>query len=391
MEKKIIYGKILIGDNMRGIYIHIPFCRKICNYCDFYKMVVSDKFKEKFTEYLIKDLLLTKEKFQINKINTIYIGGGTPSAMPHILLEKLFLSLAREFELNKLDEFTIEVNPEDINYELISLFKKYGVTRISIGVQTFNMNCYNILGRVTDYNMLKEKINILNTLGFDNYSFDLIYAVPNTSIEDLTKDLDKILSLNPKHISTYSLILEERTILSKKIEHDKIELITEELDLKMYDHIVDYLKRYDFTRYETSNFSRTGYESKHNLIYWNCDEYYGVGPAASSFVNNLRFTKVNDIKKYYDFIDKKTEPVVEYEYLDKRRFMEDYIMLGLRKTKGINVAVFNEKFNTNLFKEFNKIEELINENSILFENDFIKINEKYTYISNHIIGKILFG
>ena len=175
---------------MKGIYIHIPFCRKICNYCDFYKMVVSDKFKSEYVDYLIKDLELTFEKNNIEKIDTIYIGGGTPSSLPLNLLEKLFQTLLRKVELSKLEEFTIEANPEDLTNEFIILLKKYFVSRVSIGVQTFDNRNYPILGRYTDFETLKEKIQLLKEIGINNYNLDLIYAIPNTSLANLESDLD---------------------------------------------------------------------------------------------------------------------------------------------------------------------------------------------------------
>lgn len=375
---------------MKGIYIHIPFCRKICNYCDFYKMVVSDNFKNEYVEYLIKDLDITFNKYNIKDVNTIYIGGGTPSCLPLATLEKLFSILLKKVELQKLDEFTIEANPEDLTIDFIKLIKKYFISRVSIGVQTFDIRNYNILGRVTNYEDLKNKVSLLNESGINNYSFDLIYAIPNTNLLDLEKDIDKIISLNPHHISTYSLILEEKTILYHKYQKEEVKLINDDVDLKMYELIQDKLTKHGYHQYEISNYAKPGYESKHNLIYWNYDEYYGIGTAASSFCEKKRFTKVANIKKYYSLLDKTVEPFEEIESLDLKRLMEDYLMLGLRKTKGVLVNDFYNRFNENLFEVFPKTQSLIEEGLLVLEDDYLKIDSKYLYISNFVISKLLF-
>lgn len=375
---------------MKGLYIHIPFCRKICNYCDFYKMVVSDNYKENFINYLLIDLKETIKKYDIKNVDTIYIGGGTPSCLPLNLLEKLFITLLESFELKKLEEFTIEVNSEDLSNDLISLLKKYFISRISIGVQTFNKKHFDILGRYTDYDNLKKQINLLKENNIDNYSFDLIYALPNQKEEDLKEDLKLILSLEPKHISTYSLILEEKTILSHLVNVNNIPLISEDVDAIMYDDIRKILSENGFVQYETSNFSKPGYHSKHNLIYWNCDEYYGVGPASASFVKNVRFTKVSNMKKYYEMIENEIEPVLEYDNLDFNDLVEDFIMLGLRKNKGINLNDFYEKFQISIFSKYPKIQNMIEEGTLIYSNNSLSINPKYSYIANHIIVKILY-
>lgn len=375
---------------MRGIYIHIPFCRKICNYCDFYKMVVSDKFKDEYIDYLIKDLRLSVSLYNLDEIDTIYIGGGTPSCLMLESLKKLFDELSSLFDLRRLKEFTIEANPEDLTVDFIKLILEFYVSRISIGVQTFNNKCDSVLGRVTDYEKLSNSVKNLNDYNLTNYSFDLIYAVPNTSLDDLEKDIQKLISLKPKHISTYSLILEERTILYHRYLNNEFFTIDESMDRKMYDYILDTLRKYDFNQYEISNYSLPGYESKHNLIYWNSDEYLGIGAGASSFWKNKRFTKIANIKKYYQKIDKKEEPVEEYEVLDNDRLMEDYLMLGLRKINGIDILDFFDKFKINIFEKFSKIQELITDGSLILENNLLKIHPDYIYISNYIIGKILF-
>ena len=277
---------------MLGLYIHIPFCRKICSYCDFYKMVVSDEFKIKFFNYLIKEFSLLDNT--VSNVDTIYIGGGTPSSVNLELLENLFVALENRIDLTKIKEFTFEINPEDINLELLKLLKKYHVNRLSIGVQTFNQKHLRLLNRITNYDDLSLKINLIKQIGFENYSFDLIYALPNQTVDELLDDLKFVRSLEPKHVSTYSLILEEHTILNHLFNQKKWEKIDEEIDEKMYFKIIEFLKEFGINQYETSNFSKPGFESKHNLIYWNNEHYFAIGPSSSGYINNVRY-KVSKI------------------------------------------------------------------------------------------------
>lgn len=372
---------------MLGLYIHIPFCRKICSYCDFYKMVVSDELKSKFFDYLIKDFNLLDDG--VSKVNTIYIGGGTPSSVRLDLLEKLFLELNKRIDLEKIVEFTFEINPEDINLDLLKLLKKYHVNRLSIGVQTFNKKHLKLLNRMTDYDDLKSKIKLLKEIGLENYSFDLIYALPEQTIDELYDDLKFVCSLEPKHVSTYSLILEDRTILKKLYDKQKWEKIDEEIDEKMYFTIIDFLSDFGYFQYETSNFSKVGFESKHNMIYWNNEHYYAVGPSSSDYLLNVRSKRTANLKNYFNSLDEGSVLYDERDVLTIDDMMEEEILLGLRKIEGISKKTFFEKYNIELLEVFPNIIKLIEEGLLECVDEKIKIKKEHQYIANFIIVKIL--
>lgn len=372
---------------MLGLYIHIPFCRKICSYCDFYKMVVSDELKSKFFDYLIKDFNLLDDG--VSKVDTIYIGGGTPSSVRLDLLEKLFLELNKRIDLEKIVEFTFEINPEDINLDLLKLLKKYHVNRLSIGVQTFNKKHLKLLNRMTDYDDLKSKIKLLKEIGLENYSFDLIYALPEQTIDELYDDLKFVCSLEPKHVSTYSLILEDRTILKKLYDKQKWEKIDEEIDEKMYFTIIDFLSDFGYFQYETSNFSKVGFESKHNMIYWNNEHYYAVGPSSSDYLLNVRSKRTANLKNYFNSLDEGSVLYDERDVLTIDDMMEEEILLGLRKIEGISKKTFFEKYNIELLEVFPNIIKLIEEGLLECVDEKIKIKKEHQYIANFIIVKIL--
>ena len=372
---------------MLGLYIHIPFCNQICPYCDFYKMVASDKTKESLINALLQEMKLKNiDKYTFN---SVYIGGGSPSCLNINLLNKIFSELNKSIDLKKLDEFTIELNPNDITNELINLLKKYHISRVSIGVQTFNEKLQKIINRPFDKNILNEKILKLKEAGINNINLDMIYAIPQQTINEFEKDLDDAISLNPNHLSVYSLILEEHTIFYYLYTKGKLQLIDEDTESQMYKLLCDKLKKNNFIHYETSNFSLAGYQSKHNLIYWNCDEYIGIGPAASSYFNNYRITNINNMQEYINYVNTNNENYLEKTFISKEEAMNEYIMLGLRLTSGISKSKFFERFNINIKEKFKQIDQLIQENLLIEKDDFIFIPENLFYISNYIITKII--
>lgn len=376
------------GDIMFGLYIHIPFCRHICHYCDFYKMVVSDKFKEKIIDSIIKEY--NQRDFDKNKVETIYIGGGTPSSLPYYILEKLLSNLNMKIDLSSLKEFTVELNPEDINEELVSILSKYHVTRVSIGIQSFNKNIIDRLGRfhfVTE-DEIKSKIQILNNHNITNINLDLIYAVPGEIVEDVIKDLEIINRLNITHVSTYSLILEEHTVFNYLYNKGQIELINDELDYQMYNKVRIMLSEFGFKQYEISNFAKPGFESLHNTNYWLNGEYLGIGPAASSHIGNTRFTNIKNANKYIDGVNQNNYLYEEYYENELVDIYEEELMMGLRLIRGININSFKEKFNIDLFKVYPKINDLLKDGLLEIENNNLRIPSIHTYITNFILVKI---
>ena len=315
---------------MESVYIHIPFCKSICSYCDFCKMFYNEILVTKYLDALNIEI---DKNYKGEELKTIYIGGGTPSSLSNDLLIKLF-KITNKFKLQDNYEFTIEANISDIDEEFLSICKNNKVNRLSIGIETINEEYYKFLNRYNDIEIVKEKIS-LSKKYFDNINIDLMYAFPNQSIDDLQKDLDFIKELDVKHVSIYSLIIEKNTLLDVK----KTKPISEELESKMYYHIIDYLESIGYKQYEISNFSKDGYQSKHNMNYWNNNNYYGFGLDASGYIGNIRYTNTKSINNYI-----KQKFIYEKEELDKKTMMEEELICGLRKREGINKSIFKIGF-----------------------------------------------
>lgn len=354
---------------IKNIYIHIPFCTNICTYCDFCKIYHNEKWTYNYLESLKYEI---NNYYKNEKVETIYIGGGTPSSLSILELKKLF-EITSSIILDDSYEFTIECNIEDITDEKLKLFKENRVNRLSIGVQSFNNKFLKYLGRSYNSNVIEEKIN-LSKKYFDNINIDLMYALKDQTLDDLNRDLDKFIKLDIPHISCYSLILEENTILS----NNKEDYIDEDLDREMYDLICNRLKA-KYNHYEISNFSITGFESKHNLCYWNNKEYYGFGLGTAGYIDNIRYTNTKSITKYIANNYNRNEEILTDE--DKIKYE---LILGFRKINGINKNEFYNKYKIKLEDMYN-ISDLIKRGILIEKEDNIFINEKYIYVSNEIL------
>lgn len=361
-------------EKVKSCYIHIPFCSNICSYCDFCKFYYQDTLVDEYLDILLREI---DEKYQGETLETIYIGGGTPSVLNIRQLEKIFNGLSR---LNvSIDlEFTIECNVLDLTEEKLNLFKKYGVNRLSIGIQSFDSSILKFLEREYTKELIQDRICLAKKF-FSNINVDLIYAVPSETLEILEKDLELFLSLDVTHISTYSLMIEEHTKLGIK----GILPISEDLDKSMYETIHKILTKYGYNHYEISNYSLPGYESKHNLTYWRNEKYYGFGIGASGYINNIRYTNTKNIKKYLagNYIQEKENVTAEID-------ASNYAILGLRTMIGINKETFIEKFGVNFVEYFN-IQSLFEEKIILENEELYYLNPEYWYISNEILVKFI--
>lgn len=356
-----------------SIYIHIPFCNSICTYCDFCKIFYNKKYINDYLNNLEQEI---KVRYKSEIVNTIFIGGGTPSSLDDEELIRL-MNIIEIFKLNDNYEFTVECNIESITENKLKIMKKYGVNRISIGVESFDNSIIKLLGRNHTKKDVYNKMKIVKRY-FSNINIDLIYAAYD-DINILKSDIDCFLKLDIPHISTYSLIIEDNTML--KINGMKN--IDEDIDYEMYKYIEDTLEKNNYIHYEISNYAKNGYQSKHNLVYWNNEEYYGFGLSSTSYINNERITNTKNLRKYLngEYLDTSV-------YEDKDIRMENEIMLGLRKLDGIDLDRFKEKFNVSLEDIYN-IDNLISEGYLVKEDNYIKINKKYIYISNEIIVRIL--
>ena len=356
-----------------SIYIHIPFCNSICTYCDFCKIFYNKKYINDYLNNLEQEI---KVRYKSEIVNTIFIGGGTPSSLDDEELIRL-MNIIEIFKLNDNYEFTVECNIESITENKLKIMKKYGVNRISIGVESFDNSIIKLLGRNHTKKDVYNKMGIVKRY-FSNINIDLIYAAYD-DINILKSDIDCFLKLDIPHISTYSLIIEDNTML--KINGMKN--IDEDIDYEMYKYIEDTLEKNNYIHYEISNYAKNGYQSKHNLVYWNNEEYYGFGLSSTSYINNERITNTKNLRKYLngEYLDTSV-------YEDKDIRIENEIMLGLRKLDGIDLDRFKDKFNVSLEDIYN-IDNLISEGYLVKKDNYIKINKKYMYISNEIIVRIL--
>lgn len=360
---------------MKAVYIHIPFCSHICAYCDFPKVLHIDTFVDDYLEALQREI---NDSYDGERIESIYIGGGTPSCLTQKERIKLFRIL-EIFNRTPNCEYTFECNPQDITEELLDDIVQGGVNRLSIGVESFDENNLKILERQINYKDLENKLTLVRNRGIDNINLDLMYAIPGEKLSTLKKDISKLIKLNPTHISTYSLILEQHT----KLGNEKIEYISEDLDFKMYETIKEKLKKSGYEQYEVSNFSKLGFKSMHNLNYWNNGEYYGFGLGASGYKDAFRYTNTRNIHEYIAGNYRFEENLMTYK--DQ---MDNELMLGFRKLEGIDVNLFYDKYGTNI-QDVYPIKELIKEKDLIYKNGFVYINPDKIYVMNEILIKLI--
>lgn len=359
---------------IKSIYIHIPFCSNICSYCDFCKFYYNEKMVDSYLDGLLDEI---KSNYKNEEIETLYIGGGTPSSLSILELKKLFSGLEK-IRLSSDYEFTFECNILDLTCEKLAFLKNNRVNRLSIGIQSFQDKKLSFLERNYNKNIILEKVALAKDY-FSNINVDLMYAVPGEDLISLKEDLELFLSLNINHISTYSLILEEHT----KLSINKTKYIDEELDYKMYEMIHNTLKEYGFNHYEISNFSKSGYESKHNLTYWNNLPYYGFGLGASGYINDIRYTNTRNLKKYLV-----GDRVLEKEIVTDKILASNFAILGFRTIYGVSKKKFLNIFGIDLVDYF-QVEDLV-KNEILLENeDSYYINFRYWYVLNEILVKFI--
>ena len=358
---------------LRSVYVHIPFCEKICSYCDFCKMFYNEKLVDRYLEELEKEIDLL---YDGDLIKSLYIGGGTPSSL-NLKQSKRLLDILSKFKRNEFFEFTIECNFSNINKEKLELFKEYGVNRLSFGLETTNSKHLDFLERDEKVDRTINIIKLAKDLGFSNINVDLMYALPGESLDELRKDLEFIKSLDIEHVSCYSLIIEEHTKLGiKNVEH-----IDSDLDFEMYQAICSFMKDNGFKHYEISNYSKEGYESKHNLVYWNNEEYYGFGLGASGYINNRRTTNTRSINNYL-----KGSYLLEEEILEKYDLVYYEIMLNLRKSEGIDLDKLYSLYKVKL-----DYEELLKLGMLEYNDNRLYIPEDKWYISNDITLRLLEG
>ncbi|HEO5143261.1 TPA: oxygen-independent coproporphyrinogen III oxidase [Streptococcus agalactiae] len=366
-------------------YVHIPFCTQICYYCDFSKVFIKNQPVDAYLQALIREF----RSYDITELRTLYIGGGTPTSISAVQLDYLLTELIRDLNLNTLEEFTIEANPGDLTVDKIEVLQKSAVNRVSLGVQTFNDKHLKRIGRSHNEAQIYSTIDALKTAGFQNISIDLIYALPGQTMDDVRSNVAKALSLNIPHLSLYSLILEHHTVFMNKMRRGKLHLPTEDLEAEMFEYIISEMERNGFEYYEISNFTKPGFESRHNLMYWDNVEYYGVGAGASGYLDGIRYRNRGPIQHYLKGVSEGNARLSE-EVLSKNEMMEEELFLGLRKKEGVSIGKFEQKFGTSFEKRYGQIVQELQSDGLLKENNgFIQMTKKGLFLGDTVAEKFI--
>lgn len=374
--------------NKKALYVHIPFCKSKCNYCDFNSFNADESLIDEYIDLLIKEMQLNKNKIKV--LDTIFIGGGTPSILSLKNIEKLLKGIYINFEIKDNCEITIESNPKTLDTDKLKLLKKLKVNRLSMGVQAVSEKNLKFLGRIHSFedakNMYYEALNI----GFSNINIDMMFSYPNQSLKEWKYALNEIIKLNPNHLSLYSLILEEGTKLYDLYEEGSIEVLDDELDRKMYYFARDYLKENGYHQYEISNFAKSGYECEHNKIYWKCEEYLGVGLSAHSYLDSKRFYNKSNIYEYIKDLKNNKLPIKEFKDLNLDEKIEEKIFMNLRMNEGLSLAEFYKLFDVKIEEIYsNEIKNLIKEKLIVINDGVMKLTKRGIDLSNKVFIEFL--
>ena len=376
-----------------GLYIHIPFCKQKCSYCDFCSYANKESFIKRYIQCVLKEIIEVGNNNKIDfengkddlfSVKTIYIGGGTPSLIESKYIVQIMEEIKSNFELDENAEITIEVNPGTVTLEKLEDYNKVGINRLSIGLQSTHEHLLKEIGRIHTYLDFLDTFRFAREAGFENINVDLMIGLPNQTLAEVQDSIEEIVSMEPEHISVYSLILEENTPLFKKVE-EGLELPNEDLERKMYWAVKQTLEQNNYIHYEISNFAKKGYESKHNLDCWNQKEYIGFGIAAHSYTNGIRYSNIENIEQYiknYDE-DKTEENLVFHEKQDMEAMQKEYMLLGLRKIDGVSIQEFKIKFVANpVFLYHSELEKLVNEELLEIDGDMIKLTNKGLDLAN---------
>ena len=375
-----------------GIYIHIPFCKQKCYYCDFVSFSNKEGYIEKYVETVKREI----DSYDLSNYNitTIYIGGGTPSRIPSEKIQEILEKIKQKISKNQTTwediEITIELNLGTVDEGKIKKYKEIGINRLSIGLQSTNNKLLKEIGRIHTFEDFKNTYNLVKKVGFENINVDLMIGLPNQTISDVKESLNEIIKLNPTHVSVYSLIVEENTKMEQLINSKELQLPDEELERQMYWYVKNILELNGYNHYEISNFAKKGKESKHNLNCWEQKEYIGLGLAAYSYLNGVRYGNTSNIEEYInvqDFYNRSELEESGIRIVDEVQTLEDkrkeYMLLGLRKIEGVSIQKFKEKFVENPIFLFRKeLEKLVNEELIAIDGDCIRLTNKGLDLAN---------
>ncbi|MBS5016963.1 MAG: radical SAM family heme chaperone HemW [Eubacterium ventriosum] len=399
------------------IYIHIPFCVKKCDYCDFLSAPADLETKEKYVEALINEIKLNKNKMSEYVVDTVFIGGGTPSLLEENQISKIMSVLKDNCNMSENPEITIECNPGTITESKLLEYKKSGINRISFGLQSANDEELKSIGRIHNYAGFLESYNLARKCGFDNINVDLMSALPGQTLKSYEETLNKVVRLEPEHISAYSLIVEENTLMYDRVKKAQIKGINilpdEESERKMYYLTNNILRSNGYRKYEISNYSKPGKECKHNIGYWQRKEYLGFGIGAASLYKENRYNNISDINKYIEVLTNNIKEnsinnvgnssevenqvnilnsiVKNLQQLTERDRMEEFMFLGLRMMEGVSMEKFEQYFGKTYMEVYGKVQKRMEDKRFLInDNGYVKLTEFGIDLSNYVMSEFLF-
>ncbi|EMF0079553.1 oxygen-independent coproporphyrinogen III oxidase [Enterococcus hirae] len=371
-------------------YIHIPFCEHICYYCDFNKVFLEGQPVDEYVEMLLKEMEITLEQHPVKELETLYVGGGTPTSLTAVQLDRLLAGAREILPFKEGKEFTVEANPGDLTKEKLQVMKNYGVNRLSMGVQTFDNRLLKKIGRKHTAEDVYQTMRFLEEENFTNVSIDLIYALPGQTLEGYRETLNQALALDLPHYSLYSLILENKTMFMNWVRQGRLELPDQETETRMFEETIQAMEKKGRRQYEISNFGLEGHESKHNLMYWNNDHYFGFGAGASGYLGNKRYRNKGPIQHYLRPLRAGELPVLETEVLLRENQIEEEMFLGLRKKIGISKQHFYERYQQTIESLYSKVlTDLEKEGLLVNESDRIYLTPKGTFLGNEVFERFL--
>jgi putative oxygen-independent coproporphyrinogen III oxidase len=376
----------------KSLYIHVPFCEQICHYCDFNKFFLQNQPVDEYLDLCMEEMGKTvKTHPQTELIETIYIGGGTPTALSTEQLQRLLEAVPKYFDLANGVEWTVEVNPGSADREKFEMMKNAGVNRLSIGAQTFDPELLKTINRDHGTGDAEQTVKMAQESGIANLSIDMMFGLPGQTMEQWKDSLHKAAELDISHISAYSLKIEPKTVFYQMWNKGHLQLPEQELEAEMYTYMLTFLKEYGFTAYEISNFSKTGLESMHNLAYWNNNEYYGIGAGAHSYVNGMRNRNHGPLPKYMKAVKNEELPYLETHKVTKEEKMEEEMFMGLRKRLGVSKEQFYRRYDREIEDVFPGVVEQLKNRLLLQEMDErIMLTEEGLLLGNEVFEKFLF-
>lgn len=373
-----------------GLYIHVPFCKAKCHYCDFNSFACKESMIPQYFDALKKEIYMISEKVKDCSIKSVFIGGGTPSYVDGIFIDEIMKICKNAYELEKDAEISLEANPGTLSVEKLETYLKAGINRLSIGFQAWQKQLLKKLGRIHSQEDFVRNFKEAQRAGFKNINVDLIFGVPGQSLQQWIETVENVVAMGPSHLSCYSLKIEEGTVFDKKVESGELVPVEDELDREMYYQAIEILSRKGFRHYEISNFALPGSECRHNLIYWNAQEYLGLGAGAHSYFKNKRFSNTCGIDEYISKISAGIIPSENIEQISLEDSQSEFVILGLRLTEGIDVSVFKQRYGKDIFTVYpEQIDKLLQESMLELYGTKLRLTAKGLDLANQVFMEFI--